>query len=78
MPDSIHKNLIQIRDLILLDKETEAKKLLLSLNLVDTPQHLKLPDLERHLIWDLYEYLVADNFIKLEKDEIINKFEKLI
>ncbi len=55
----------------------KAEILFSELHIVDTKEHLALPEPLRHLIWNLYEYLVMKNTNYTDKKEIMEEFEKV-
>jgi len=58
--------------------EQGAEKNFKLLHIVDTPAHLSLPHAQRHLIWDLYEYLVVGDHTYISKQELLSEFEDII
>lgn len=75
MNNPISEQLQQIYTLFKQEQYTQAKDLLLSFNIIDTPLHLSLPKPTRHLLWDLYEYLLHDDTNYTGKEEILKEFD---
>jgi hypothetical protein len=59
------------------DKICEAESFFTGIKIVDTKKHLSLPKNLRHLIWDLYEFLVLNNTYYTDRKEILSRFESL-
>ncbi len=74
----ILENLNTFYTLLKDNKEGVAKSYLLGMHIVDTPNHLALPKTERHLFWDLYEYLVLGNVAYADKERLILDLEAFL
>lgn len=49
-----------------------------SMSIVDTEFHLNLNYELRHLIWDLYEYLIAQNVAYIDRNQILAELTKIL
>lgn len=60
------------------DNNKKAEQVFMALKIVDTAEHLALPESTRHLVWDLYEYLVLDDKNNAtDKQQILQEFREL-
>jgi hypothetical protein len=55
----------------------EAAAVFKDLEIVDTATHLSLPKTLRHFIWDIYEFLLAGNPMKMSGAELMTDFNKI-
>jgi len=65
-------------ELIEANKLSEAEKVFSLLAIVDTPDHLAQPTSVRHLIWDLYEFLVVSNEHYMSREEILQSYADIV
>jgi threonine synthase len=72
------KNQLQIiYKLLQLNNNEEAKHLFITLEIVDSDIHLRLPFSFRHFIWDLNEYFLVGNINYISKEEILEEYKNL-
>ena len=78
LQSNIINKLLPIINLIRAGNLSNAKLEFQRLHLVDTEEHLSQSKEIRHLIWDIYEYLVLGNTKYSSLNEIMNIFENLV
>lgn len=60
------------------NKIKEAEEVLIAMQIVDTKDHLILPVRVRHLIWNLYEYLVlGDENNATDRNQLMTELKEL-